>query len=138
MDTPHENLMHVTAAALTKESPASGAMKEYILRTIGDIEGAIKDAHQNRQSKIRFEPMTNFDIPQIDNKIAQRVIFSSVIEQLQKNGFVVTFTYTPQACFFDIRWYTDEDALEVERQALIIRQARNMATAAKKGKVSRK
>ena len=126
MEHIQENLMSITANELKMSSPVKKALNSYVITHIKAIEAELKNARVSELESIKYNMEYNFNIPNTSNTSAQRYIFSSIISQLENNGFNVLLVLNPSknVCYFKISWYTPQDKEEHKRQEDIIRHAR--------------
>lgn len=122
MSLIEQNIMTLTARSLKENNPEIGFLKGEIRRHIKEIEFVIREATRQKKTEIIYEIEQNFPVIKLSNKVAQRFVYSGIIDQLQMNGFQVKFTMG-KAFSFRIAWETDIDQREVKRQNIIIAMA---------------
>lgn len=122
------NLMKTSATELRRACPSTASIKHVVQIHIREMEAKIKEAHRGKQRSIRYDMVTNFEIPNMSNKDAQRHIFGTIIEQLETNDYSVKFTHNKKECYFVISWLSQQDKDEAERHELLIRKAKGLDT----------
>lgn len=89
-----------------------------ILKTINDeLHKVYLDGGKELNTQI---PIT-FDVSGVRNKDCQRIIWSTVIKELEKQKYRVTLEPTNKCCKLEIKWFSAEDEREIERQINIIK-----------------
>jgi len=111
--------MNITAGALHKKAN-TGQVREEIDNILKTLEGLILTAHEQRVSTLTHELPTNFSISNMALSDAQRVIYSGIIEELEKRQFRVRIKLNPTTTFIKISWVSMYDQEEMERMSNVI------------------
>ena len=111
--------MNITAGTLQKKAN-TGQVREEIDNILKTLEGVIVSAHEQRASTVTHELPTNFAISNMSLKDAQRVIYSNVIEELERSQFKVRIKLNPTSTFITIGWVSMFDEREMERMSNVI------------------
>ena len=112
------------AEDLRMNSAAKIAINEYIIHHLKKINDDIREAHNNKQTHIKYDMEYIFDVPQMSNADSQTFIFSSIIEALQEKSYKVKFKYNDKICMFIITWTSEKDVLEHRYRLKLINKAR--------------
>lgn len=111
--------MNITAGTLQKKAN-TGQVREEIDNILKTLEGVILTAHEQRASNVVHELPTNFAISNMTLQDAQRVIYSNVIEELEKRQFKVKIKLNPTSTFITVGWVSMYDRQEMERMSSVI------------------
>lgn len=111
--------MNITAGSLQKKAN-TGQVREEIDNILKTLESVIVNAHEQRASVVNHELPTNFAISNMSLPDAQRVIYSSVIEELEKRQFNVKIKLNPTSTFITVSWISMYDKQELERMSKVI------------------
>lgn len=87
------------------------------------IDEEIEKAHNNGIFKINYPLPSSFDIPNMKSAEARRRIHAKVIGDLvcEERGFIVRYIKVEKKYYADIRWLSDLDLLEVDRECQVLR-----------------
>lgn len=124
MSLIENNLMTLTAKSLKDNNPEIGFLRGEVRRHIKEIEFNIREATKQKKTQILYEIEQNFAVTKLSNKVAQRFVYSGIIDQLQLNGFEVKF-FMDNRFYFIVSWETDIERKEITRQNIIIQMALN-------------
>jgi hypothetical protein len=112
--------MNITATQLQKKGN-TGQIREEVDNILKSLESVIITAHEQRSSSITHEIPFNFAISNMQLKDAQLIIYSSVINALEKRGFIVKIKFTATATFIRVGWPSVFDKEEIERMNEVIK-----------------
>jgi hypothetical protein len=87
------------------------------------IKEELHVAHMHGNHHIVTELPLVYDIPNMTNADAQRLIWSQIIELLQKKNYVVYINYNKSLCKLKISWLNSNDHKEIARQSRIIQNS---------------
>jgi aspartyl/asparaginyl-tRNA synthetase len=100
------------------------SQKKYIKSVIKDllntIDSELKESHKDSKQNLETKLPITFTIPNMNNADAQRIVYSSIIESLEKRGFIVEIEIKSTSTVLYIRWLNDEEHKEIQIQNLIL------------------
>lgn len=124
MDPAVSNLMNTNAKKLKQNNHTTTRLHSEILKLLREIEIDIREKHATKIRSTSFAMPVNFDIVNMSNAESQRVIYSSIIDQLKLNSYDVRLVYgqtvAGKTCALEISWISDQDVSETERQNRVI------------------
>jgi hypothetical protein len=97
------------------------ALDDYIHDIITGINSSLKNARSNGESGIIIEIPIIFAISGMNNKDAQRIIWSSVIEILKKKNYNVLINHNKSSCRLKITMLDTEDTKKIQYQLDILK-----------------
>jgi len=95
-------------------------IKDYIIDILKKIDDEINIAHNNGQEFVNTTLPIIFDVPNVSNATLQRIIWSSIMEELICKNFEVKIKHSESFCMLSIMWIKKEDKLLVDHQNRLI------------------
>jgi hypothetical protein len=96
--------MNITAEQIQKTCIHSVTLEHEILEIIKTFQNRIIEAGKYGLTGINIDIPTNFNITNMNNSTAQTIIYSRLINELEKKHFNVKIEMTKQLVRFFIRW----------------------------------
>ena len=86
------------------------------------IDEKIEEAHNNGVFKISYPLPSSFDISNMKSKEARRRIHAKVIGDLAcpERGFIIRYVKLEKKYYVDIKWMSDVDLLETQKEYQIL------------------
>jgi hypothetical protein len=117
--------MSITADKLS----ATGSRGRELDAVVRDVLVRIDDAlvRADRvwgRNVVTHELESNYNIPGLGKKAAQRVIYSTVVRSLRERGFTVRLVLEPDRSRLLIEWVTDLSDKEIDAMNRLIREVR--------------
>ena len=106
----------IDAKILKKSSEQREVLKKEtndILRTLSDD---IMKAKQSYQNNVMTTMPITFTIPGLSNKDAQRIIWNSVLKELNEKNYRVRLNPTKNKCWIKIIWISKEEEEIIKEQ----------------------
>lgn len=110
----------VDAHVLKNNNVQKRALEENISNIIININSELKIARTSGESTIIIEIPIVFQIPNMNNKDSQRIVWSTVIELLKKKNYNVLINHNKDNCRLKITILDKEDTLKIKQQLDII------------------
>jgi len=110
----------VDAHTLKNNNVQKRAIDENIADIIININTELKTARTNGESTIVVEIPIVFQIPNMTNKDAQRIIWSSIIDMLKNKNYNVLINHNKDNCRLKITILDREDTLRIKQQMDIL------------------
>ena len=119
--------MSVTVARLRQNRVQSAGVNVVVRDNLQIIDQNILK-HNNfwGRNQIDYELPITFRIAGIDDTIAQRMVYSSIIQSLKDRGFEVGLRVTSTICTLYVMWDAEIDPKKLEVMDVIIKGARQM------------
>lgn len=96
---------------------------DYLNSIIIQINTSLKMAKHSGAHCIIEEIPIVFDIPNMSNAESQRIIWSKVIETIQKKGFLVKINSNKDVCRLKIAWVSPVEEQEIRNQIKILQDS---------------
>ena len=100
-------------------------INECIHENIRKIDTELKTAHRDGQHYIITELPIIFDIPNMQNKDAQRIIWAKTIELLQKKNYIVNINHNQDNCRLKISWLDQIQRENIKHELRILEECRS-------------
>jgi hypothetical protein len=110
----------IDAHQLKNNNVQKRALDEQINDIIKNINSELKTARSNGENGIITELPIIFQIPGVNNKDSQRIIWSTVIEVLKKKNYNVILNHNKSNCRLKITMLNKEDDLKIKHQMDIL------------------
>lgn len=110
----------IDANTLKQSNAQRKFIEEFIHDNILRINTSLKNAKHDGSHYIITELPIIFDIPNMDNRDAQRIIWSKTIEILKKKNYIVQINSTKDLCRLRISWVSSDEELQIKHQLQII------------------
>lgn len=110
----------IDAHTLKNNNVQKRALDENIHNIIITINTDLKIARSNGESFIITEMPIVFQIPNMNNKDCQRIVWSTVIELLKKKNYDVLINHNKNNCRLKITMLDKEDNLKIKYQMDIL------------------
>lgn len=102
----------------------SNLQKKLIHDNIKEILKKINDelliSHKESQYYIITNIPAIFNIPNLNNKISQRIIWASIINYLEYKNYIVLINPQAQTCRLKISWISREDSKVINSQTTLL------------------
>jgi hypothetical protein len=108
------------ANTLRNNSTQKRKIKEEVVSILKKINEEIKDAHRIGKHIIITDIPIVFDIPNMDNKSAQRSVWANVVEILKYKNYRVWINPSKNHCQLKITWLSSDDELHIKNQTKIL------------------
>jgi len=108
-------MIAISAKKLQKNSPRIIALNKELTSTLKNINNEIKNVSNTNITYIKYSFMPYFDIPGMNNKDAQSIIYGKAIEELEKNGFDITVIGSRDKVKLLISWDIHYNKSEIDR-----------------------
>lgn len=96
------------------------ALKENITEILRKINEELITSHREGSYSITTTMPTIFDVPNMSNKVSQRLIWYQVIKHLLEKNYRVNINPTKDFCRMQIIWITQEDEELISHQTQLI------------------
>ncbi len=80
------------------------------------IDDDIKNAYDHDRTNVAVTVPITFSIPHVANSDAQRFIYYAILESLISRDFDVQIHFAADQTIFYIKWMSDEETREIEKQ----------------------
>ncbi len=110
----------VDANNLRHNSSQKRQIKEVVIDIIKKINEEIKNAHREGRHEIITNLPIVFDISNMCNKSAQRVVWANIVEILKYKNYRVWIKPMTNDCVLKITWISSEDELQIKNQTQIL------------------
>jgi hypothetical protein len=97
-------------------------IKENVIEIIRKIDEDVKIAHREGKHCIITEIPIIFDIPNMNNKDAQRSVWANIIDILKQKNYRVAINHDNSSCRLKITWISNEDELILKSQIQILNE----------------
>ena len=109
------------AEKLRMNSLQKKAIDNYLKNFLSMIDEKIRIAHDSGgQDHIEFTLPTIFEVPNLDNKDAQRKIYAKIIQSLKERGFEVEFVMRDASAVFMVTWLSKGEQDEINYEISLI------------------
>lgn len=95
--------MNITARELQKNT-YSYTIDNIVKNLLIAIQSDIIDASKKDLNNVVFQLPTNFDVTSMQNKTAQTIIYSKILDALELKGFNVTIDMKKNSVSYTISW----------------------------------
>lgn len=120
----------VTATQLQRKSPRIIALNREVEAMLHRINKEILLSSRSQLCSIEYSPLLHFNIPDMDNKDSQSIIFGKIIEILEEKEYTVEIVGTGENFKFIIIWDLKYNKKEIEKyQKLLIKHHKNVKNA---------
>lgn len=110
----------INANKLRHSNIQKKALKENIVQILKKINDELVVAHREGNYSIITTMPTVFDVPNMSNKVSQRIIWYHSIQHLLVQNYRVAINPTKDFCKLKITWITKEDEEMISRQTKTI------------------
>jgi hypothetical protein len=110
----------VDANKLRHSNIQKKSLKENITSILRKINDELVIAHREGNYSIKTTMPIVFDIPNMSNKVGQRIIWYHVIRHLIDKNFRVDIHPSKDFCKLQITWITREDEQMISQQTKVI------------------
>ena len=110
----------IDANSFKNNSVQKRYLDEHIQEIIININNELKVAQKSGNYVIITEIPIIFDIPNMNNKDAQRIIWCSLIEILKNKHYIVNINHSKDSCRLKISWLNEEDKIKIKSQVDIL------------------
>lgn len=110
----------IDANVLKQNNLQKRQIADYMNEIVLKINSEIKAARRDGNHTIITEIPIVFDIPNMENKDAQRIVYSNTISMLKRKNFNTQINITPDACRVKISWLSAEEDALVKQQLKLI------------------
>jgi len=117
-------MISISAQQLQQRCPKIIALKNAIRYTITRINNAIKDMSRSNTTYINYSLIAYFEIPGMENKDAQKIIYGKTIEELEGKGFEVTVLGSRDEVVLHISWNLSYSKSEIDKYDHLISSRR--------------
>lgn len=118
LDTSRE--LVIDAERLKQNNVQKKSLKENIYENLRKINDEIVVAHRESKYEIITTIPTIFDIPNMSTKVAQRIVWYSIITYLEGKNFNVFINPNKDYCKLKIKWLSKEDEDIIKEQTKTI------------------
>lgn len=101
------------ATKLNHSNIQKRVLKENIIEILKKINDELNIAHKEGEFQIFTTLPTVFDIPNMSNKVSQRIIWYQIIKILSSKNYRVYINPTKDVCKLKITWITKEDEVTI-------------------------
>ena len=115
---PFNKMLH--ASSLKSNESQKKCIKILVKDLLSNIDSELKETHKDSKQHLETKLPITFTVPNMNNADAQRIIYSSIIESLEKRGFIVEIEIKSTSTILYIRWLNDDEHKEIEIQNLIL------------------
>jgi len=105
--------MNITAEQVQKKSSGSVVLEREIKMIIQTFQSEINESARNGSTKAVIPIPTNFNIVNMNNQVAQTVIYYRLIKELKNKGFSVKIFVDDSQVSFCIRWDIPDDNVDL-------------------------
>ena len=121
--------MSITLKHLSKLSARTKELEGVIREHLQIIDDKLLHSDKTwGRNIVTHDLPTSFIYPGLDKKDAQRMIYSSIIKNLQKRGFEVKILLETERTIIYISWTCEYDTTELDTMNTIIRDNRILAS----------
>lgn len=110
----------VDANTLKHNNAQKRQVKEFVTEIILQINKELKDARRDGRHFIISEIPFIFNIPNLTEADASRMIWSEVIQILKNKNFIVAINYNNNSCRLKISWLAPEEERTIQKQLQIL------------------
>lgn len=110
----------IDAEILKRSSEQKDILKKETLDILRSISDDIMKAKQSYKNSVVTTLPINFTVPGLLNKDAQRIIWSSIIKELNKKNYRVKIKPTKNKCLLKIVWISKEEESVIKQQMDLI------------------
>ena len=112
--------MNITAEQVQKKSSGSVILEHEIKMILKTFQSQINESAKNGSTRVVIPVPTNFNIINMNNKVAQTVIYYRLIEELKNKGFNVKISGDDSQLTFCIRWDLPTDNIDLTQMRNVI------------------
>jgi hypothetical protein len=117
--------MSVTAKALSKSGARGKEIDAVVREQIQMIDDRLQRAPRTwGRNVVACDLGTTFNLPGLDKKNAQRIVYSAILRSLDKRGFETKLLLETDQTVLYVAWMTDLDVEEVAAMNALIRAKR--------------
>lgn len=121
MDVKSEDIL-VNATLLKSNSTQKRHIEDYVRDIILKINTELKQAQRDGNYHIITEIPFIFDIPNMKNKDAQRIIWTKAIEIIKNKNFDVRIDFDQNKCRLKISWLDQEQRANIDRETHLLNE----------------
>ncbi len=114
----------VDATLLRNNASQKRRIEEYVRDILLNINTTVRQAQQNGEYYIIVELPIIFDIPNMKQKDSQRIVWSQIIEILQKKKYNIKLNDNATICRLKISWMDKDYAMNANRESDILSSCR--------------
>jgi len=112
--------MNITAEQVQKKSSGSIILEYEIKMILKTFQSQINESAKNGSTLVVIPVPTNFNIINMNNKVAQTVIYYRLIKELKDKGFNVKISGDDSQLTFCIRWDLPTDNIDLTQMRNVI------------------
>lgn len=117
--------MSIKASQLSKSRTTSKELDNLVKEQLLIIDGKLQSSGRSwGRNIIQHDLPIMINLPGLDKKDAQLIMYSAIIKSLERRGFEVRIMLEAKRTTLYIAWLTDLDVEEVEAMSAVLRQKR--------------
>lgn len=106
--------MDITADRVQRMCTSTYLLEKQFQTIMKTFQSEIIDTGKSGGSEVVVSVPTNFDIPGMNNALAQTIIYHKIIEDLETNGFSVKMSMDTDTTTYWVGWGDRTDAKDLE------------------------
>lgn len=97
-------------------------INDYLIEIVGQINRELLETKKLGRRHLIIEIPYIYDIPNMEQKDSQRIIWTNVIEILQEKSYMVRINSSKGQCKLKITWVTNKEQNIIDKQNRILNQ----------------